>query len=486
MKNRNLLVVLWILVAGILFQQPMYAQFWNDSATHKPRLLLGLPVVDVPYWGMGAQTNANRGCVNPNCPVHAGNYVVSLWENPSMLQSLMYTQSVISGVAFGVQTGVNALIPTNTALGRLGNSLLAEFAMFGFNLVGTNQPLGSGWLHEEYHRAAMATRFISSNNPFSRFGTPGGSVSGIQDQYLRDFKAQDPAGFVRMLASGVEAQQLLARSLQVENVIHDTRLPITLYSVYEQIYSALYVTSNALGSADSVVRVVNSRERTVLERDFTGPDFTGWAYHISSPKQPYDSLGTHPTGVGINRYITTERIAAPDLSYFQRVAPLMWLNLASPLTLGINTISLDFLSPGLRMNAAMRAYMTSFGTDVGGEVFVITPEVRGIVGVHNYQNRNSSFWALEAEMFDIPLPIFSAPTTWTARIIAGTQPLNQEHRTLEGQFFGALRVRGNYPISDWFSVFVQSEAKTAGWIAGNPFLGANISLVSGVQVRSPR
>jgi hypothetical protein len=60
------------------------------------------------------------------------------------------------------------------------------------------------------------------------------------------------------------------------------------------------------------------------------------------------------------------------------------------------------------------------------------------------------------------------------------QPARQGFMTARAEPGGLLEGKVYVPIVGKADLYLNLEAKSAGWVAGNPFLGQNVSLRSGV------
>src|SRR5688572_24886583 len=74
------------------------------------------------------------------------------YRAPSMQQSLALTNSFYPLAHAGILRALS------------DHRLLSRFAVLGFDLLATWLPPGEAWLHEEFHRAVMSSRGISSYN----------------------------------------------------------------------------------------------------------------------------------------------------------------------------------------------------------------------------------------------------------------------------------------------------------------------------------
>lgn len=63
------------------------------------------------------------------------------------------------------------------------------------------------------------------------------------------------------------------------------------------------------------------------------------------------------------------------------------------------------------------------------------------------------------------------------------QPEDQLFRSRAGDPGGLVAVRVRYPTERRLGVFADVEGKTAGWVAGNVSLGANVAMRVGASVR---
>lgn len=116
--------------------------------------------------------------------------------------------------------------------------------------------------------------------------------------------------------------------------------------------------------ADRMKRKANARDGADISRgDFTGPDFTAWVHDLFRPHEPYENHGTHPSGVGMERYRGLSALTPEERRYPRPQGRLQLLNLLDPFLLGV-TDPLGrnpFSRAPLHWNALARHPLTSFG-----------------------------------------------------------------------------------------------------------------------------
>ncbi|MFN4081383.1 MAG: hypothetical protein ACK4NS_10825, partial [Saprospiraceae bacterium] len=358
-------------------------------------------------------------------------------------------------------------------------------AVLGFDFISLNVPLGTGWLHEEYHRAVLTRREMNSFNDINTFpiGKSIVYVRKVKDEDLIKLSDQYTPDFIRLQSAGIEAQYQQVQQLQKNNFFYNQSLPnIPLYWLIT-LNSALYVlNSSSPDEFDATLEEANKLEATdISKRDFTGPDFTAWVNSLYFPDRPYADRGPHPSGLGINRYIKPSALSDEEIQYLRKQGVLQFLNLLSPHLFGIAKIKVKSSPKGDHYgNFAVRHLLTSFGSDLSFDVFYQTPRNNLFFSLHNYRNLNAAFFGLEGALIDKPL--FDRSLLFSGKAMVWSQPKDQSFASKEGAFGGLLSVRGAYPFGRW-APFVEVEGKTKGWVMGNVFLDENISLRGGLALR---
>ena len=445
-----------------------------------PRLRLDFPLIDANHWKNAAYTSANFGRPNLDGTPGFGDWSMSLVKNPSMYQATEWNQNAMKALAWGSQKLSNELVLPTTFVSSVVNGVVSELltGVSGYVLGGF--PLGGGWLHEEYHRAVLATNRVASRDPFDDFylELDNGSVSNIYDDALRRFKKNDPHSFNRMLVAGGESELVAVRKFQEDNFYHDSHLPTEL-SAFLYTASVVSYIYTPYDQIDSTTVIGNAKDGAdVMARDFTGHDYSGWIWHLFKPYVPYDSLGTHPSGVGINRYIGSDRLNDREKRYYDDVKSQVFLNYLSPMLFGFRKIR---ISENVYGNFALQFQPTSFGTDRELRLYYASGADKFSAALHQYKNYENHFYALELNWVDAAFPQ-AKNFSFTSRVMLGTQPDNQEFFTNASQFFGLVSVLANYAVNNTLGAYAQLQAKTAGWVAGDEYLTGMLRLRAGIRL----
>ncbi|UHG94730.1 hypothetical protein [Spirosoma oryzicola] len=431
-----------------------------------PALKLDIPFLDYPYQRDARQTT--------------GNFFKG-YTNPSMQQSLALATDLYSSAHFGLQKAVEPI--GNKAV----RTIAKVFALFATDFILSYAPGGDGWLHEEYHRAVLARHHTPSSNDMNKFpiGAETVSVSHITDEDLVRFKAESPPDFIRLPIAGIEGQYLLVERLQRYNFFYKQNQPHEFQYWLSVLNSILYVkTSSDPKQVDRLTDELNANEPDVRTRDFTGLDFTAWAYDLFRPTEPYANRGTHPLGNGINRYRKTTDLTAEELAYLKKQGNLQWLNVLSPMMVGVRRIN---ISSTLSGNIAMQHWLTSFGNDIALKIFLRKEspfkDINAVFTVHNYHNFSHYFPAVEAELVDVALGSTNRSWLFSPRVLLGLQPYKQQFTTSKSAFLGLLGGRLDVRLHKNMFPYLDFALKSDGWVGGNEFLGPNFSCRLGLSCR---
>ena len=466
MKKSSRLIAILLTVIGF----NVFAQDTTDS-----QIYFDIPIVDFNYQSLAMRTGANhRNSLGAGADSKTGfGDFVNSYSNPGMCQSLNWSLSRINLTGYGANKLSDLLVKPDTEFKKVINQGIRELIFTGSNAFLIYFPLGDGWVHEEYHRAAMTIGGVygyDNINSFNALGEDHISVTHIQDQDLAYFKKNDPAGFNRMLAAGGEGELLLTRDLQLNNFYYKSEMPITLYNLII-LYTVVSYPNGDAKDEDTEELIKRKLEETdISQRDFTGPDYRGWVWHLFKPDIPYDSLGVHPTGNGIDRYISYTDLTDEELKFLKNSASLMWLNFISPMTIGIYRIS---IGKKRYFNFAVKTYLNSFGYDINPEVYFKTSEWNLFAGIHNYHNFDKSFIGLEVGGYKNPFSLLNKEFLCDARLILWNQPENQAFKANKGSRGALAELKIYYPLNNWLLGYMDIETKSKGWVAGNPFLESN-------------
>lgn len=390
---------------------------------------------------------------------------------PSMAQSLALTK------------GFYLLSHTKIQASLAESPRTAAFALLGFDLLSLWLPLGSGWMHEEWHRAVLGVAGIDSHNGIYNFEfSDVVKITGVTDYQLVAHKAEHPADQVRLNSAGIEAQYELNLALERSVFFHDTPAWITPVLWLNTANNIGYLHTCATDKANTLTaEIIAQEDADTDERDFTGLDCTAWVYDLLRPAEPYAARGIHPSGVGIDRYRNLNDLSPDEQRYVRRQRNLSLVNLADPFLFGRKHFAARHPASGTTVlwNANLRHHLTPFGYNLGANVFLRSGGINVLATVQGYAN--DAGWGpgldvtVQRHTFDKLLPQWRM----TTRVAAWQQPAALAYRT--GEFdTGALAAvtleHGHHALRP----FVQVEYKSEGWIAGNEYLGENWALRMGV------
>ncbi|MDR2575382.1 MAG: hypothetical protein LBC52_02955 [Treponema sp.] len=439
----------------------VFAQSESDDLKTKtpyPALKLDFPLFDLPYQ-IDAMNTVGHG-------------FFSGYANPSMAQSLALSVDIVSSYNFGLKYFYDHV----TMNERLKRIIYAGATALGV-VVFFYLPGAEGWMHEEYHRSIMTRFGVNSFNTMNLFpiGATVIPVTGIKDEDLIRMKEESSVDMTRMYEAGIEGQYLQVSRLQRNNFFYNQGLLNEIGYWLSTLNSHGYIYTSAYAS---LIQSGNEKEG---ERDFAGSDFTAWVYALFRPDEPFEDRGTHPTGEGVDRYITLVNLNDDELRYLQLQVGLQFFNYISPMMIGIRSIPLG--DSGFDGNFAMRHYLTSFGFDVSAQAYLKKSPFNMIFTLHNYINYRNWFPAIEAELIDYPYNIGKLEMLLSPRVLIGIQPKDQTFKTASPEFLGLFGLRVDFNISKHFLPYLDFAFKTNGWVAGNEFLNANASIRLGASLR---
>jgi hypothetical protein len=291
-------------------------------------------------------------------------------------------------------------------------------------------------------------------------------------------KARFPAELVRVHTAGIEAQYLFLRNMQKQNFFYKTRYPNIGLSVLLTNYIVNYANQTKDKDYDVLVQDVFNDLPTVESRDFNGDDFTTYTYELFRPNQPYNDRGIAPNGVGIARYLKLSQLTSEELDYLRKMGRMQYWNFLSPHLLGISSIKVN---DNLSFNFAARHFLTSFGYDLGGDLFLKMKDKNILLTWHGYQNKDHFFPGVDAQLVDLPLKLSNKTLPLTLRTMLWLQPENQQFYTDKGRAGGLIYAQLRSPKGKTWQPYLEVEGKTQGWVAGNPYLDANFTVRAGVS-----
>jgi len=395
---------------------------------------------------------------------------------PSMAQSLALTRSFY-------QLGHTAL--QRRFAGRSRGSVLALAA---FDALANWLPLGSTWLHEEWHRAVLSQYGIGSRNDVYDLDLFAESVavSGVADADLEWLKSEHPADLVRLRAAGFEAETELQNALEAERFFHHSASRDTFVLWANAINTLAYMSLCASHEADDFTRRANEDDGTdVGRRDVSGLDCTAWVYDLFRPDEGYAARGMHPSGVGVDRYIAYSELSEAERDYLRRQRNLSLVNLIDPFLFGRDHF--DAVSPfdgrTLRWNANARHYLAPFGYALAANLYLNGGDEGFLATAWAYVNDVHALPGLELRWVERPLTMAGRPLRLSARAALWRQPQGQLYRARGTRSGGLLGARVTFPVARRWALYAEAEAKSEGWVPGIASLDADATLRAGVIAR---
>lgn len=421
----------------------------DEQPQQQPSLILELPVIDYPFnWTDG-------------------------YTAPSMQQSLNITKDFYQYGHYKFAEWY-ADDPSKRTL-----------SIITFDVITTWLPFGDAWLHEEWHRAVMSNRKINSYNEVYDFPLFAETISvkDVRDEDLTRLKADHPADMVRLHAAGIEAQNELNFAIEKDQFYLKTTTFDQLLLWLNYINNIGYLHTCASNESNRITEELMQDEgEDISERDFTGLDCNAWVYDLFRPSEPYEARGTHPSGVGIKRYIKYDDLTTEEQDYLKTNFKLSFLNLADPFLFGFKSFSATnpFNDRPFQWNATLRHHLTSFGYSIDANLFFKQNSVNTMVILHNYFNKAHHFPGLELALYRLPVNIFGKHLPLSVRTSVWLQPKDQQFYTSKSELGGIAMVKLHFPVYRHMETYVEIEAKSDGWAAGNVYLEDDISLRLGL------
>jgi hypothetical protein len=399
---------------------------------------------------------------------------------PSMQQSLEVSHLVMEGGSWGIDLlGERIEQWTNPWLRYFVEVPLLVFWEFG----GGALPGGDTWLHEEWHRAVLSRYGVSSFNevyelrPFRSFIY----VKHVSDEGLAFIKDRHPQDFVRLAAAGMEAQ--VADTLQLQrDIFFERRSPVRNLP---HLWLSRFNVSTYLGACTILTAAdesyINAAEVEVAQRDFVGLDCSSWMYDLENDRQPYAARGTHPTGVGIDRYRYVDQLSPRGREFLEQAAGLSLLNFVSPQLFGVGHLPVPGLAAEDRWNFALTHQLTSFGQVVDGHLFASIQGWNVGATYHHYLNGARAFPGLELLLVRWPVAVRGVPAHLSSGVQVWLQPREGRFSDTEARLGGGARTELAVEVLPRLSVFAEVDAKTAGWVSGNVYLDPHVQARLGVE-----
>lgn len=408
-------------------------------------------------------------------------------HSPSMRQALLWnasaTQLAVQSLAYAWES--------NGWTGPVGD--IAFWVSLGtFSWASNYVPLGGAWVHEEWHRAVLSSRGADSHNGVYdyEFGASIIKVDGVTDEDLVALKRDHPADFIRLMGAGYEAQTEAHRLMRRNNFFlgrgsHHDRF---LWWV-DGINSTLYLAACANGWLDEDIEAEQRGETSMMDRDFTGPDFTSWVHDLRRPSLHYADGPRgrpHPSGTpGFRRYLSSEDLSSPERGYLRLQAWLSLLNFASPQFFGPDWMPgvLPWDGQGVLWNAGMAHHLTPFGYEVAADLLLRRGKWAWIFTAQAYASADMALPGLRAELVRYPLLAGRQVLYLTGAASAWLQPDGLLFHGDEARPGGSLLGGAALPFGGGLEVWAEADAKSEGWEPGNVHLDPAIQARAGLALR---
>lgn len=415
-----------------------------------------LPLVDAPF-------NAQSG-----------------YQVPGMAQSLELSRAILEGGDWAIDLGFDALARDWHPALRYGVEIPALAA---YGMLNSQVAFGTGWLHEEWHRAVLARRGIGSRNGF--YAAPPFSdvvaVDHVTDDALATLKRDHPRDFVRLASAGMEASVMLARTSRNEAFFDRRELYRDIPGLALPLFNVLAYLQGCKGTDFDAMtdRKMSEEGSDMARRDFTGADCLAWMYDLERPEESYAARGAHPSGVGVRRYRKSTDLSSDGRDFLGLARNLSFLNFVSPPMFGLSA----FPGPdGLEWTFGLQHMLTDAGQVVQLDLLGRRESMGFQLGYHHFFNGARAFPGVEATVRRIPLSLAGLDLGLDAGVLAWLQPGNGGFRDTTDRPGGALRLGLSTPLTGSTRLFAEGIAKTAGWVAGEVDLDASIQGRAGFRL----
>lgn len=423
--------------------------FAGSPATTPDPALLSLPVLDLPD--------------------QHGAYAVPTWDQSIEVSKAQY-QASHRAIAAWAEKKYGA-----------GNRDRAMF-LFGltWELVASLLPLGSGWAHEEGHRAILDQYGMQSFNGVYDFDPSQGAiyVRRVRDEDLVRLKADHPADSARLAAAGMETQTVMNLRLERDLFFLRGRTATDWATLLANgVNNIGYMWACSDRSADEFTRMANEHDGSVIvRRDVLGLDCLAWAYDLQRRDEPYADRGEHPSGRGIDRYVKYSDLTYDEQKLLRTVRWMSLAHLADPFLYWQD----GWERGDTRVTATHGFFMTSFGWSVDQNVFVSLPHDRNLLFTVRH-GVNGARWApgLDAQVWRLPAgsgAITLGGALWL-------QPHEQRWQTARLDPGGRMHAAYAMPVWRDLELEVAAAYKTAGWVAAVPSLDAETTVRAGLSWR---
>jgi len=472
-----------LLIAFAVFYGRAYSQFIVKD-TLPASFEWSLHILDVPYMVDAAKTEAIRaGGWGLPLPVkaEARNYG-NFYRNLSMEQSTEMARNLHGSLYFGHNVLWNNLIEPKNTKKYILNRFIANLAALGTDYLAIRLPYGFAFQHEEFHRAVMSARHVYSYDEVWKFGKGLDiAVTNVKDEDLIYLKSNHPADQVRLSAAGVEGEYAFMQRMREANFFRQTGCPFVGISLLGTLHAVNYVNLPFTDRFNSITDSILSHDRdNILARDFTGWDFSAWAYDLFTPDEPYEARGTWPGGIGIKRPVKESDLTPGMKDFLRETGNMQYLNFISPFMIGINRIQ---LKPGYFFNFALRSVPASFGYYAGGDFFLDFNDRQMMINLGINRSKSLTLPSLDVIFYNI-IRQKDARFNTNISLSGWLQPKDQmfaAHNAAPGMSAG---LQPRFYITRRFSLAADLSYKTKGWVFGNPYLDENFTFRLGFGINT--
>ena len=405
---------------------------------------------------------------------------------PSMQQSIDFGNDFYDLSFWGIDALGNYLFErkgSNIRHGdRILNGVFQYVAGAAFSKFGSELPIPLGiWAHEEFHRSVLGVNGIHAENGNWFLSRWDGTVYGVTDAQLATLKENNLPGLLYAYTSGIQSEAIFT----AENVSRDVFYDRSFYKNAFYLYNAYYIRNYfdfAVSSLSDSVKVIapEYEDGDPSQRDFAGADLTAWAYDMFSPDSSYYNRDVFPDGDGVNRRIGFSDLSAEAQDYLIKQKNLSLLNFINPAIFCINKIK---IGDNIQFNLFAEYMPTQFGNDISYHLPIKVKENNYLIALHNYNNHSNSFWGMDLGIINRKL--FSDHIETSVQLHGWVQPESQDFYATKGETGGAVDLTFGYVLAGNFKPGLSVGYKSAGWLAGNPYLDQQINFAIGLHYNLP-
>lgn len=381
-----------------LFCSLAYSQYIpSDSLIPpQPKMSLSLSLLDLPYMQYANNINPNQIADLTS----KGNQlnINSIFNNPSMEQSTQLSNNIRYLVYYG--TGkIFKIKPSDKKFRKFWKPVL-EGSINAIVDLGPFLPFGSGWQHEEFHRAAMSVNNVYSYNGIGKYelfakksDAKVRSVTNVLDTNLVLLKKYKNSDLCRIHSAGGEGQIYSSEEMQKYLFFHNASQMASATTLLRYLSVSYYITlcSNKQKATNLTKELSASVGPDPLSHDFTGLDFTAWAYDLYYPDKSYAERGINNFNTGYDRYIYGDKLPVEMYNWLQKQSLLSCLNFISPMNFYIRGINFKINNASSKFNFSFRYYPTSFGNQLGLSLFLASGKYNIILTPSLNQNYSHTF-----------------------------------------------------------------------------------------------